>query len=1073
MIIANFYFIRHYLSVCMILMLFTACDSNRVLRTEKRILLVSPADNTVAVNIGNWTTAIQETDENIIVDQVENPDSIQENNITRYSTIIFFHTRAQQFPTPQQALVERYVQSGGGLIFVNPELSNQFYWPWLAKISNIPKTVQNVNDKNLIDYKSDGQNQQHYDGGRIVFINTTDPATPVEALKGELSPALDFAIGDNTYDYSKAWTFSAPEERRFIKKVLDDQVNEPMDMTILPEGKVLFIEREGAIKLYDPKIQSTKLVDRFEVTTEGNYEDGMLGITKDPLFEYNNWIYIYYSPVDPVQKQNLSRFKFIGDSLIRSSEKVVLEVLVQRETCCHSGGAIVFDDEGNLYLSTGDNTSSKESDGYSPHDERPGRSPFDAQKSSSNTHDLRGKILRIKPTADGGYTIPDGNLFPKDGSKGRPEIYLMGLRNPFRFTVDPITNFVYWGDVGPDSGRDSKLGPQSYDEFNQAREPGFYGWPYFEADNKAYPKLDFATGELGPAWDPERPVNTSPNNTGDTILPPAQKAMIWYPYGRSKEFPMLGTGSRSAMGGPIFYTKYYDAKSKVRFPDYYNGKWFIYDWARSWIKVVTMDKNHDLVKIEPFLPETDFDKPIDIEFGPQGAMYILEYGANYFTDNDDARLSKIEYNADNTAPVAIARANKTVGAAPLKVAFSARQSFDYDPEDSLTYEWFFAGESTPTGKGIEADFTFENPGSYNTKLVVKDSKGESSTATLKIEVGNEMPVIDIDFAGNLSFYQGAKAIDYKVTVRDKEDGTTEDGQIPADKVGIHFNYLPHGKDLALLGPEQFSAPSKFIKGQNLIEGSDCRSCHSKDQKSIGPTYLAVAKRYADDQNAINYLGKKIIEGGNGNWGHSLMAAHPQHTLEETAEMVKYILSLSEEGGSHSGNLPLTGTIETGDHIARNEDQGVYVFSVSYRDLGNENTSALTATKSIVLYPTTRQAEDYDEISGARKERPHGGDLSYVRISPQGGHLVFHQLDLTQIRTLTFRLKSSITSGISVKIEGKEIGRATIKPVDGGDWRTLSTELLPTEGIYDIHFAFDKATQGQRGSVMLDWVKFGD
>ena len=357
--------------------------------------------------------------------------------------------------------------------------------------------------------------------------------------------------------------------------------------------------------------------------------------------------------------------------------------------------------------------------------------------------------------------------------------------------------------------------------------------------------------------------------------------------------------------------------------------------------------------------------------------------------------------------------------------------------------------------------------------MVKDSKGESSTTTLKIEVGNEMPVIDVDFAGNLSFYRGAEAINYKVTVRDKEDGSTEDGQIPADKVGIHFNYLPHGKDLALLGPDQFSAPSKFIKGQNLIEGSDCRSCHSKDQKSIGPTYLAVAKRYAGDQNAVDYLGKKIIEGGNGNWGHSLMAAHPQHTLEETSEMVKYILSLSEEGGSNSGNLPLTGSIETSDHIGRNDDQGVYVFSVSYKDLGSENTGALTATKSIILYPAIRQAEDYDEISGAKKERPRGGDLSYVRISPQGGHLVFHQLDLTQIHTLTFRLKSTIASGISVKIEGKEIGRTNINPEDGGDWRTLSVDLLPAEGIHDIHIAFDKATQGQRGSVMLDWVKFGD
>ncbi len=108
--------------------------------------------------------------------------------------------------------------------------------------------------------------------------------------------------------------------------------------------------------------------------------------------------------------------------------------------------------------------------------------------------------------------------------------------------------------------------------------------------------------------------------------------------------------------------------------------------------VVTMDENHNLSKIEPFLPDIDFDKPIDIEFGPNGAMYLLEYGANYFTDNDDARLSMIEYNAENAAPVAIASADKTVGAAPLKVNFTGSASFDYDLEDSLSYHWVFNDE---------------------------------------------------------------------------------------------------------------------------------------------------------------------------------------------------------------------------------------------------------------------------------------------------------------------------------------------------------------------------------------------
>ena len=211
-----------------------------------------------------------------------------------------------------------------------------------------------------------------------------------------------------------------------------------------------------------------------------------------------------------------------------------------------------------------------------------GRAPFDAQKSSGNMNDLRGKVLRIKPNSYGTYEIPDGNLFPKDGSEGRPEIYAMGARNPFRISVDSKTVYLYWGDVGPDVGQNGRYGPESFDEWNQARTPGNYGWPFFVGDNKAYPDRDFAADKVGELFDPARPVNNSPNNTGNEILPPARPAFIWYPKGISPVFPMLGKGSNSAMAGPIYYADKYPENSRVKLPDYYNGKLLIYEWARSW-----------------------------------------------------------------------------------------------------------------------------------------------------------------------------------------------------------------------------------------------------------------------------------------------------------------------------------------------------------------------------------------------------------------------------------------------------------------------------------------------------------
>ena len=90
----------------------------------------------------------------------------------------------------------------------------------------------------------------------------------------------------------------------------------------------------------------------------------------------------------------------------------------------------------------------------------------------------------------------------------------MGCRNPFRISIDSKTGFVYWGEVGPDAAADTDRGPVGYDEINQARGPGNFGWPYFVADNKAYADYDFATKSLGKQFDPAKPVNDSPNSTG-------------------------------------------------------------------------------------------------------------------------------------------------------------------------------------------------------------------------------------------------------------------------------------------------------------------------------------------------------------------------------------------------------------------------------------------------------------------------------------------------------------------------------------------------------------------------------
>ncbi|MFK8161542.1 MAG: PQQ-dependent sugar dehydrogenase, partial [Lewinella sp.] len=571
---------KHPLLFSTLFLLFCAAGFNSCTSDQLPVgdLIELPADGPVLV-VGNPDrTVLDQLKSAVAQKSLTAPyRNLDEDSLFNYRNLVLLRVEADSLTAHRRRSVERFVLAGGQLLIVDDRPAVPYAWTWYDEVRAV---ADRVND---------------HGAGQVLAITGTGPAPETFFAP---KPANAPAAAPN---YA-ALPPPAPKADRFQLEILDDNIYEPMEMEILPNGSVLFLERRGKMKLWEKG--TTKLVRDFDVCIEGNYEDGLHGLALDPGYgKDNDWIYLYYSPAPcDSTDQLLSRFDYKKGVIDTASEIVVLRVTVQRDKCCHSGGSLEFDRNGLLYLSTGDNTSSKESDGYSPIDERPGRGPFDAQKSSGNTNDLRGKILRIKPTPEGGYTIPEGNLFA-DGDGGRPEIYAMGCRNPFRIAIDPWTNFLYWGDVGPDVGQPGRYGPESFDEWNQARTAGNFGWPYFVGDNFAFNERDFATDEVGPAFNPANPINESPYNTGARELPPARPAFIWYPYGPSKEFPVLGQGSRSAMSGPFYDKDNLVPITNSALPEYYHGKWFIYEWARSWIKVVTLDSaREEIVQIEDFLP---------------------------------------------------------------------------------------------------------------------------------------------------------------------------------------------------------------------------------------------------------------------------------------------------------------------------------------------------------------------------------------------------------------------------------------------------------------------------------------
>lgn len=435
--------------------------------------------------------------------------------------------------------------------------------------------------------------------------------------------------------------------RLLEKRVLESSCDDPMELAVLPDGRVLFVERTGSIRLWKPDTRTTVLAAKLEVFRDyngskgGGWEDGLLGVALDPGFQTTGWVYLYYSPTNSVENR-VSRFVLSGDRLEVGSEKVILRVPTQRDICCHSAGSLAFDAAGNLFVSTGDNTNPFESDGFAPIDYRPGRYPWDAAKSAGNTADLRGKILRVRPEPDGTYTIPAGNLFAPGTPGTRPEIFVMGCRNPFRISVDKPTGTLYWGDVGPDAqGPNPDRGPAGFDEINRTTTAGNFGWPFFMADNKPYRARDFQAKTNGAAFDVNRPANLSPNNTGLKELPPAQPAWMAYPYAPSTRFPEVGSGGRTACAGPVYRFEE-QLKSEHKLPREYDRHLFVYDWVRGWILAIELDEKGNRGALKRFAGHLKFKRPAELELGPDGCLYLIEFGTNW-EKNKDSQIVKLEF----------------------------------------------------------------------------------------------------------------------------------------------------------------------------------------------------------------------------------------------------------------------------------------------------------------------------------------------------------------------------------------------------------------------------------------------
>lgn len=983
------------------------------------VLVFSKVTNFHHDSIPAGIAAIEELGERhgFEVEATDDAAAFTDDNLARFDALVFNNTNSTPesgdlLDADQRAALQRYLQGGGGWVGVHaasaserdwewyeglvgaifdhhptpqvgrvkvldrvhpstqelPELWEQHeeWYNWTANPTGKVHTLAQIKVRDGIDGLDEGVDHpyswcQNYDGGRSWFTAGGHAAEKFsdELFRSHLLGGIEWAAGAVPGDCS------ATQTGNFQRTALvDEGLADPFELAVAPDRRVFYIERTGALKVVDQEsMQVTTALD-FAYTPEmTSQSDGLLGLTLDPDFAENDHFYLLWSdPEEP--RLNLSRFTVSEDDTVdRDSEARLLEIPTFRgegRANSHMAGSITFDSEGNLYVATGDNTDPFASDGFTPIDEREGRRAWDAQGTAGNTNDLRGKVLRITPQPDGTYTIPEGNLFEPGTPQTRPEIYVMGLRNPFRITTDPDTNALMIGDYGPDARQeDPNRGPEGTVEFLRVTEAGNHGWPYCVGNDIPFNDYDFATGTAGETFDCENLVNDSPNNTGLTELPAAQPAWVWYPYSEAPEFPELGTGGGGPMGGPV-YDYDPDNPHVTKFPEYFDGKFFAYELTRRWFKVMSVQQEDqtftdprfppahagDLLSINGIFDDMEWTQPFEAHFGPDGSLYVIDFGEGSGTgrggSNEGAAIYRVDYVADGRLPNAAISTSTDSGKTPLDVRFSSEGSAGGDGEP-VTFAWDFDGDGTTDSTDAEATHVYGEPGRYTARLTVTSTANPElvATAVTTITAGNTRPTVELVLPPHGGMFEFGDTIPFIVKVKDAEDH-----RIDCSTVVVQSQ----------LGHDSHLHPMDNVTGCKGEITTDSGDSHGPGQN----LYVALSAQYQDR--------------GNGDvpplTGSAHVTLEPRHKEAEHLEDSSGVEILSREGASAGKRL---GEIEHGDWVAYDP---IHLMGIDSVTLG-ASSGGLGGTIEL------------------RADAPDGPLLGSVEVTDTGGYdeVVPHTVDL--------------------------------------------------------------------------------
>ena len=271
-----------------------------------------------------------------------------------------------------------------------------------------------------------------------------------------------------------------PDPNAYTWQLIADGFDKPLLLTNAGDGsgRLFVVEQPGVIRIIG---QQTPFLDIRERVGDRGNEQGLLGLAFHPNYAQNGYFYVNYT--DNNGDTVVSRFTVRPDDPNQadpSTEFVLLRV--PQPYANHNGGHLVFGPDGRLYIGLGD-----------------GGAADDPEGNAQNIQTLLGTILRIDVDAAQPYAIPPDNPFASDGILrelgGRLEIWLYGLRNPWRFSFDRLTGDLYIADVGQDMWEEINFYP--------AGQPGGanFGWDYFEASHPFEGTPPDGLALVAPIWE--------------------------------------------------------------------------------------------------------------------------------------------------------------------------------------------------------------------------------------------------------------------------------------------------------------------------------------------------------------------------------------------------------------------------------------------------------------------------------------------------------------------------------------------------------------------------------------------